>query len=377
MTARVVMLTTNLARGGAEAQVAMLASGLRRRGWETAVVSLVRPTAFEQELTGCGVQVLSLGMQPGVPGPLGAARLASILRKRRPQVLHSHMFHANLLARIIRTVCPVPVLISTLHSVAESGRVSRSTSLRDWAYRITDPLADMTVAVSEAVAARHAAAKAVRRLRLRVLPNGIDTCRFRPDPEARARVRQELGISGFAWLAVGRLMWKKDYPALLRGFSMLPQRSILCIAGAGPQERELQSLAVQLGVDARFLGERADVAGLLPAFDGFVLSSVVEGLPMALLEAAAAALPAVVTDVGGAREVVLDGRTGFVVRPSDPDALAAALGRVMRLSPERLGAIGRAAREHVVSRFDIQAVVTAWEGAYAALLEQAQAAAGD
>src|ERR1035438_5609874 len=102
MTGPVVLLTTNLARGGAEAQGAPLALSLSRRGWPVSVVSLLDPSAFQAELREANVQVRSLGMQPGRPNPLALARLAAILRKERPCVLHSHMFHANLLARLPR-----------------------------------------------------------------------------------------------------------------------------------------------------------------------------------------------------------------------------------------------------------------------------------
>ena len=103
---RVVLLTTNLARGGAEGQVAQLACALRGRGWTVSVVSLLQPSAFEGELAATGVGVFSLRMQPGIPNPLALLRLASILRKLRPQILHAHLFHANILARAIRLICP-------------------------------------------------------------------------------------------------------------------------------------------------------------------------------------------------------------------------------------------------------------------------------
>ncbi len=161
MKTRIALVSTNLARGGAETQVARLAAGLRRRGWEVSVISLLPPTAFERELAAAGVSVHSLDMQPGFPNPLGYARLLRILRDLRPQMVHSHMFHANLLARAARLISPVPVLVSTLHSVAESGRGSSDVGRRDWLYRVTDPLADLTVAVCQAVAERHAEARAV------------------------------------------------------------------------------------------------------------------------------------------------------------------------------------------------------------------------
>ncbi|MBI4876623.1 MAG: glycosyltransferase [Acidobacteria bacterium] len=345
MKGPVVLLTTNLARGGAETQVAQLALALRRSGWDVHVVSLVRPSAFVSELA-----PYSLGMRPGVPDPLGVARLVWFLRRVRPRILHSHMFHANLLARLVRLVCPVPVVISTLHSMAESSRASADVRWRDWLYRVTDRLSDATVAVSEAVAERHASAGAVPRAKLRVVLSGVDTAHFRPDPERRVRMRAALGLGEeFAWLAVGRLMWKKDYPAMLRALAR-QRAGTLFIAGAGPQEAELRALARELGVDARFLGPREDIAELMNGCDGLLLSSRVEGLPVVLLEAAASGLPCVATGVGGVREAVEDGRTGYVVAPEE---FAAAMTRLASLSAGQRRQMSQAARALALSRFDL------------------------
>lgn len=356
MKGPVVLLTTNLARGGAETQVAQLALSLRRRGWEVHVVSLVLPSAFASELS-----PYSLDMRPGVPEPQAVARLAWFLRRVRPRILHSHMFHANLLARLVRLLCPVRVVISTLHSITESSRTSSDVRLRDWLYRVTDRLSDGTVAVSEAVAERHASARAVPRAKLCVIPNGVDTAHFRPDPARRARMRQGLGLAEeFAWLAVGRLMWKKDYPAMLRALAQ-QQGGTLFIAGAGPQEAELRALARNLKVDARFLGPREDVAELMNACDGLLLSSQVEGLPVVLLEAAASGLPCVATGVGGVREAVEDGRTGYVVPPTE---FAAAMARMASLGAEERSRMSQAARDLAVARFDLNSVTAQWERQY-------------
>jgi glycosyltransferase involved in cell wall biosynthesis len=350
MKGPVVMLTTNLARGGAETQVAQLAIGLGRRGWQVSVVSLLPPSAFQVALAACGIEVHSLEL----PGIAGVPKLIGFLRRLRPGILHAHMFHANVLARLVRTLYPVPVVISTLHSAAESARKSRSTRRRDWTYRITDPLCDWTVAVSEAVAERHVRARAVRESKLRVIPNGIDTSRYRPDPEERARVRGELGLGDdFVWLAVGRLMWKKDYGTLFRA---LPG-GVLLVAGSGPDEKELRASAPG---NVRFLGQRDDVAALMAAADALVLSSVVEGLPLALLEAAASGLPIVATDVGGVKEVVQD----YLVPPGDPVALGEAMQRLMALPAADRVDLGCRARERVIARYDIERVVTEWEELY-------------
>ncbi len=375
MMPRVVMLSTSLAPGGAESQVLRLALELRRRGWEPAAVSLLPLAGYADTLKAAGVHVFSLDMRPGRPDPRGLGRLALLLSRLRPQVLHSHMFHANLMARLARLFCPVPVVISTLHSAAESGAGKRSrwsARLRDWMYRLTDPMADAVAAVSSAVAERHASSGAVRRAKLLVIPNGVDTGVFRPDPDRRARTRAELGLtSEFVWLAAGRLMWKKDWPTLLRAFAA-QHGAVLLIAGEGPQEAELKKLAASLAIDARFLGRVDDVPALMNAADAFALSSVVEGLPMVLLEAAASGLPAVASDAGGVREVLEGGEAGLVVPVSDPAAMAAAMSRLQSLPPDARERMARAARARAKERFDIQAVVSVWEATYRDLLERSR-----
>lgn len=367
MSSRVVLLTTNLAEGGAERQVASLAQALVRRGWQAQVVSLVEPSAFQDELKAAGVPVFSLGMRPGRPDPRGYLRLLGLLRRLRPQILHCHMFHANLLGRLSRPLCPVPVLISTLHSMAETGRASQSVVWRDRFYRWTDDLSDVTVAVAQAVADRHAKAGAVRRKKLRVIPNGVDTSLFRPEAGRRRSARRELGFGEeFLWLSAGRLMWKKGHGTLLEAFARVGQ-GVLLIAGTGPLEGALRQKVQDLRIDVRFLGHRVDMPDLMRACDAFVQASLVEGLPLALLEASASGLPCVATDVGGAGEVVIHGRTGFLAQPDDPGSLAAAMKDLVGLPAEQRRQMGEAAREHMLARFDISSVVSQWEALYGEL----------
>jgi glycosyltransferase involved in cell wall biosynthesis len=327
---RVALLTTNLARGGAETQVAQLARCLRQRGHEVGVFSLRQPTAFVDELASAGVLV--------------ARPLA--LHRFRPHLVHCHMFHANILGRLLRLVWPVPVVISTIHSLAESSRRSDKIRVRDLVYRLTEALADATVAVSQAAADRHRSARAASRIR--VIPNGVDTSMFHPPV-------QPPNNAEFTWLAAGRLMWQKDYPTLLAAFAMLG-RGRLLIAGSGPDEAELRRSAPP-GVE--FLGTRTDIPELMRAADAFVLSSVVEGLPMVLLEAAASGLPCVATDVGGVRETGV----AVVVPARDPPALAAGMQSVMN---------GEVAPQPLSERFTLSAVTSQWESLYSELLERSR-----
>ncbi|MBL8231425.1 MAG: glycosyltransferase [Bryobacterales bacterium] len=366
----ILLLTTGLAIGGAEAQVALLARSLRQRGWQVGVVSMIPPRAYATELEGDGIVVNSLGMRPGIPDPRGLLRLRSLLRRFRPHVLHCHMVHANLLGRIARLFTAVPVVVSTAHSIHEGG------TWRDLAYRATDWLSDVTTNVSQRGLHRYFHDGLIKQGRGLWIPNGLDLHLYRRSPDVRAKARMEEGwTEDFVWLAVGNLREPKDYPTMFRAHARLRQQGVsarLAIAGTGHLEAELRSLALGLGIEhqVRFLGTRGDVPRLLQAADAFVMSSSWEGTPMALLEASAAELPAVATDVGGIGEVIVDGKTGLLVPSGDPSALSDAMRRVLTMNPRDRLALGRAARERVEQYYAIGVVTSLWEELYMKTLSQ-------
>jgi glycosyltransferase involved in cell wall biosynthesis len=307
-------------------------------------------------------------MPRGIPDPRGVIRLALLLGRWKPDILHSHMVHANLLARLLRPLTRVPVLVSTIHSIQDGGRILLL------GYRLTNRLADCTTIVSEAAAQRYLANGGVSRERLRVIPNGVDTGHFRPLPEVRDRLRRELGLGEtFTWLAVGRLAPAKDYPTMLAAFARISAGRPACtllIVGIGPLQSETEALARSLGLGdrVRFLGMRRDVPELMSAADGYVLSSAREGMPVVLLEAGAAGMPIVATAVGGNREVVLDGKTGFVVPPRDPNALAEAMLKLAALPIAERRALGQRGREHIQTHYALPRIVDLWEELYQGLV---------
>ena len=364
----IIYLVNSLSTGGAEVQVVELARRMTARGWRVAVVTLLDTTDQKPALEAAGIPHVSLRMRRGWPDPRAAARLARVLRARRPDVLHTHMVQSNLLGRVARLFAPVPVLVSTSHSVNEGGR---------WRYRVyraTAGLADLVTAVSAATARRHAETRATPDHKLRVVPNGIDTSRFSFDAAARERLRRDEAIGdAFCWLAVGRFEEAKDYPNLLRAFARVSGArpdSLLLIAGHGPLQDDARRLVQQLGLSkrVRFLGLRRDVPDLMSAADGYVMSSAWEGLPMVLLEAAATGLPIVATRVGGIPEAVIDGRSGLLVPPADDAALGEAMLKLMRLPAEERKSMGAAGSAHAKANFDIESVTTAWESIYDELL---------
>ncbi len=354
---------------GAEIQVLNLATELRRRGWTVRVVSMLPPEDLVGRLKAAGIEYSSLGMRRGVPDPRMLFKLARLLREWRPQVLHCHMVHANLLGRLVRLLAPVPVLVSTAHSINEGGR------LRELAYRLTDPLTDVTTHISEAAAKHYVKVGAVPPGRIRFIPNGLSLKDFCPDPERRQAMRRQLQLQDtFVWLAVGRFDEAKDYPTMLKAFARAVngRKMVLLLVGGDGLEEQMAPVARELGIEGRvrFLGVRDDVQTLMKAADAYLMSSAWEGMPMVLLEAAASGLPIVATDVGGISEVVQDGTTGFLVEAGEPDRMAEAIRHLMELPAEKRDEMGRKGRERVEERFGLPAVVDQWEALYAELAQK-------
>jgi glycosyltransferase involved in cell wall biosynthesis len=366
---RILFLSTSMGMGGADKLLLTAAETMQAHGHEVRIVSMTALGPMGLQAQTLGLSTESLEMRRGVPDPRGFLRLARIVRAWRPDVLHSHMVHANLMARLLRLTVRVPVLVSTIHNIYEGG----------WAlmagYRLTNGLVDHLTIVSDAAAERFVSERIVPRRLLTVVPNGVDIDRFRSVPsETRAALRASLGLNDeFVWLAVGRFEVAKDYPNMLQAFALVREREPgvrLLLVGRGSLQAETEALVRERGLAdvVRFLGVRHDVPEVMSSADGYVMSSAWEGMPMVLLEAAAAALPIVSTRVGGNHEVVRDRETGYLASARDPAALAEAMLRLMRLPLQQRREMGARGREHVRTNYGLQRVAEQWEGLYRELL---------
>ena len=361
---RILFLSTGLNRGGAEMQIFHLAKGLQARGWQAQVVAMLSGGSIAEMFEESGIPVHDLGMRRGVPDVRALTRLRKIILMFRPNVVHSHMTHANLLARMTRAICPIPVLVNTMHNMTEHRRWT------ELAYKMTNSMADLTTIICQAAAERYVNVGAVAANRVQVVVNGLPIEQFRPDSRSRAAIRQELGISEeFVWLTVGRMEAPKDYANLVRAVAQT-RNGLFLVAGDGPLRKQVEQLAADLRVldRIRFLGIRRDVPRLMAAADAYVMSSAWEGLPMVLLEASASGLPIVATNVGGNSAVVRDGISGYLVPPCDAPALANAIER-MQMDPAR-PTMGSVAREFVEKHFSLPAVLDQWESIYRAFMNK-------
>jgi glycosyltransferase involved in cell wall biosynthesis len=368
---RILLLSTSMGMGGADQQLLSAALGLRERGHEVRIVSLTPLGEMGARARAAGLWTESLEMRRGVPDPRGLARLVRLTRAWRPAVLHSHMLHANLMARAVRLFAPIPAVVSTIHNIYEGGR------LRMLGYRLTNRLVDHITIISQAAADRFIRDRIVPPALLEVVPNGVDTERYRGVPGGtRERLRQSLGLgTEFAWLAVGRFETAKDYPNMLRAFARVHAErpdAVLLLVGRGSLQSETEALAGSLGLEGkvRFVGTREDVPEFMTVADGYVMSSAWEGMPMVLLEAAAAGLPIVATRVGGNQEVVLEGATGFLAPPGDDRALGAAMLRLMALPEGDRRTMGSRGHDHVRQHYGLARVVDRYEAAYREVLRR-------
>ena len=262
--------------------------------------------------------------------------LVAVLRAEKPDLVHAHMPISGFLARLAAWCAGVPKVAYTCHGFlfnhASSSLPRRGLSLvMEWiAGRVTDVF--LTVSEAEARDARRlhisSRAEAVR--------NGRDPEVFRPDPAARALVRDRLGVAPdrVVIIAVSRLVWHKGYPELAAAMRAVPEAELWVVGERLDSDRgaDMEALlrGAGLGDRLRMLGYRTDIPALLAAADIFTLPSRFEGLPMSVIEAMLTGLPVVATDVRGPAEQVVDGVTGLSVPAGDAAALGAALVRLAR-----------------------------------------------
>lgn len=359
---RIMLVMLSMGVGGAERVVTTLANEYAARGHDVCIVTLEtrRPALPLSD----AAQLIELDARKSVAGLWQVmTSLRAAIRDFKPDVVHSHMVHSNLVTRLLRCVVPMPRLVCTAHCTSEGGWH------RMLAYRLTDRLADITTNVSDEAVAAFERMRAVPQGRMLAVHNGIDTRAFAYSQACREQARALLGVDPATplILAVGRLEVVKNYPNLLNALARLPTQLgwQAVIAGAGPLEPRLRGLAEELGLSGRvrFLGVRRDVRELMCAADVFVLSSDCEGFGMVVGEAMACERVVVATDCGGVAE--LTGGLGLLVPPRDPDALAAALAQAIAMPPDQARQLGQQARQRVQDLFSLDAAVERWLGLYA------------
>ena len=355
---KILMIITGLGMGGAEHVVINLADELATLGHEVKLAYLNGEIEVKVSPKNPEVELISIGMHGSKDFAKAYIRLRKLVKDFKPDVVHSHMVHANIISRLLRLTIRIPKVISTAHSSNEGGK------LRMLAYRLTDKLADISVNVSQSAVEEFITKGAVKPGQMITIANGIDIDKFKFNDSSRIKLRSQLSINNEkVILAVGRLDAAKDYPNLLNAITLLKverQDFKVFIVGDGPYKDTLYKLTKDLKIDScvRFLGIRNDVKELMSAADIYVMSSAWEGLPMVILEAMACESLVVATDCGGISEAV--GSQGLLVESKNEIVLAQALDKALGLSEVERSNIGAAARERIIDHYSLDANVEAY-----------------
>jgi glycosyltransferase involved in cell wall biosynthesis len=366
---KILYLIPGLKTGGAEMVLYELVKNLGKDRFESVIVSIIPIAEIGEKIKKLGVPVLSLNAKFKF-NPLIFFRFLSILRKEKPQILHSFLFHAIFLGRIARKVCKVPIIISSIHSEYIGG------FLRNRILEFTSRLDNVVIIVSQKAKEKMVEAKAISARKTIVIYNGIDINRFKfQDKEKREKVRKALNLkeSDKVLISVGRLFRAKGYPYLIEAIKILKKQYpdiVLLVLGKGRKRIELekQIRGYNLTQNIFLLGRKENVPYYLNASDIFVMSSLWEGLPLSLLEAMVCGLPVVATNVGGIPEIVDEGHSGFLVESKNSLALAKKISYVLNSSPEIRRKMGEVGRKIVEEKFSLDKMVKNYESLYEKLL---------
>jgi sugar transferase (PEP-CTERM/EpsH1 system associated) len=361
---KVIHLLLRFYFAGAEAGVLKLVNGFDRARVQPAVCGGLPPDSIV-DLLRADVPIHTVPRRPSGNDPAWVLRLCGLLRRERPDILHTHGWPTLLEGVLAARLARVPLVVHGEHGTIE--RRPRNLRIQRFLWGRTNGI----LSVSSTLSATLASVVGVPADRITTIRNGVDTVRFRPSDRLAARAVLGLPRNAFIAGTVGRLHPVKDQRSFLSAIAIAKQSGVpvhALVVGDGGLRQDLETHAVALGIAANvtFLGSRADVETVLASLDAFVLSSESEGLSNVILEAMAAGRAVVATEVGGNHELVVPGQTGLLVPVKDPDALARAL---MRLAADAslIGRLGIAGRSRAETEFSLDTMVKRYEDFYVKL----------
>ncbi len=356
-TLRVLQLIDGLNVGGAEVLLCDLVRHLMTSGYQVHV-GYSSSGPMEARLRAMNAPMTRLPRLARVD-PLLLLRMMGLIRRERPDIVHTHLFKSDLHGRLAARWSGVPVVVSTAHNNDAWARRAPLGAL----YGVTARLADRVIAVSDEVRDYQIQYTHVPPEKIITIDNGVDTRRFDGQDAAGRALRAEFGIPADVPLVgiIGRLSPQKDHALFLQAAARiraeLPAAHFL-IVGDGALRAELTAQAAALGLSDAviFTGLRSDIPAVLAALDLLVFSSQWEGLPVTLLEGMAARKAIVSTAVGGVPGVVKDGESALLVPPADAHALAQACLRVL-CEPALQTSLSAAAYERVLAHYSLAAML--------------------
>ena len=354
---RVVHIVNQLGYGGAEHVLAELAGGLPPAEFEMSFVGLQQSNRPPRRLLDAGHEVISLEGRSRFHIPI--RRLLGVLRARRPDVIHCHLSRAAATGGLAARLSGSPPLVASVHNHWGTAQHPLNRLLDSWTFSRCDVVVCVSEAVCDSIPAKY------KRYRdFRVIRNCIDAQHLQDTQCGADELRGELSIPQGARVVgmVGRLAACKGHRTLLEALpavlAQFPQ-TVVVLAGDGELLQPLRRLAQALGVaeSVRFLGFRADVPRIMKLCEVLTIPSLLEGLPMVLLEACALGVPVVASDLPVFTEVIQDDASALTFPRGDAGALACSLIEALQ-APERMAARGAQAQSTVTREFSAQAMVT-------------------
>jgi len=364
--ARIAQLTETDGPGGAERMLAQLATELRGAGCPgVAFLPAAREGWLSRELAAAGITVEYFELD-GRLSPKLARSLAAAFRRHRIDLAHSHEFTMAVYGAWAARLAGVPHLITMHGSRYYAARLRRRLALRT-----AVALSGGVTAVSQRLAGQLSRDLWIARTRIITIPNGI---RFAPALGSTLRDELALWPDDRLIVAVGNTYPVKGHRFLLEAMALLSQRHPnlhLAIVGRGELAAALEQQARDLGLDRRvhLLGLRSDVPNVLAAADLFVLPSLSEGLPLALLEAMFAGRPIVASAVGEVPVALASGAAGLLVEPGNPEGLAMGIRRLLE-NPDEAESLGKSAQARAVAEYDVVRMVNRYAELYGRLLDE-------
>ena len=355
-------LVTSLEVGGAQHNMLLGLPRLDQNRYQHVLISIMDRMQMAQQFRSAGIELHSLGLSRKSDLAV-ALRLRSLLKRLRPDILHTYLIHGNVLGRIVGRLVGVPTIIGSELTIGQAGPVGRLAT------KLTNPLTDAVEVNSETGGRAIAADLGVPSEKIEVILPGLDLQAF-GGSDRRSAIRSEIGVlaSDQLVLYVGRLQPVKGVEYGIRAFAKalsMNSNLHLALAGEGEQRAELVNLVTELNIQEKvsFLGARRDLPDVLSAADSVLMPSLTEGFPRVAIEAMAAAKPVIATRVGGVPEAVVHNETGILVESRDVDAMTNAIIETSR-DTERQAAFGRKARARVEQLYSAESYVTRLDEMY-------------
>lgn len=368
---KLVFIITGTGVGGAETMLHKVLTRLAPE-FKPQVISMIPVGKIGDQLRALGIPVESLHMRPGIPNPVALIRLIRDLRRLKPDLVHTWMYHADLMGGVAARLAGVPALawcirysnLGAAHNKSQTLAAMRASAF------LSHRVPDRILCCSEAARNIHVAFGYAPE-KMVVVPNGFDITHFKPDPNARLSIREELGLPLDVPLVglVGRWHRQKNHEGFFAAAAALHLRRpevhfLLAGQGVDSSNQTIRRILAANGLApvTHLLGLRDDIPRLMAALDVLASSSYGEAFPNVLGEAMASGVPCAVTDVGDSALIV--GETGRVVELGDMARLAVAMDFLLTLTPDERRALGERARARVAGHFEIGKIVRQYEAFY-------------